>query len=136
MKALRCEFTIEASFIMPVILLCMMTVILYAYSCRDKVVTAFVVSEAALNEAHIEEELEDLIEDESDEYLFRNAAVQSRAVSELHNIKRLNSEDIKVRTIYIYGTAATEDKEVYITVDDTEKYLREAAAFSSPVGSE
>ena len=123
--------TVETTVVMAVVLFCTATVILYAYSLRDRTVCAYVTQEAALDAANIEEAWR---EDESN-----LDCVEDKASDQLDTINNLAGCEVEASR-NIFGAAAESRGKYNIGIDvdiyDPEEFMRRITLINGLFGKE
>ncbi len=103
---------------MGIILICLVTAILFAYRCRDKIFKNYVASEAVFMTAHTEETwLPDKSEKE---------AIENYANTRIHTIGRYAGSDISSSRDELIDIATVRfgDEEYTAKIVDIENYMR------------
>ena len=115
---LKASFTIEAAFVMSILIFCLLTAILFTYSRRDLIFKNYVSSQAAVDAAYTEEKwkpADDTLEE-----------VEARANTRLHNIGRYSSSMLSASRDELNNKAAAyfEDETYISKITDIENYMR------------
>ncbi|MBQ0145903.1 MAG: hypothetical protein KBS51_02145 [Lachnospiraceae bacterium] len=115
---MKASFTVEATLVLSVIFLCLVTMIMFAYQCRDNIFGNYVANEAAVRAAYLEEK-----------WKSGNSSIDSIEESvekRLHTVGRFYGKPVYVSKNDLSDNAAAEFDERTFTapVADTENYMR------------
>ncbi len=123
------SFTVEASFIMAFLMLCIVSGLQRAYLLRDRVVAGYAVHTASLDGAF----LEPLWEEDRDE-----AALQDAAAAGLHAVSGLGGAQVTLDTGGKMSDAelsgAAQDREIWTKIRDPEDYMRMTTVVEALLG--
>ena len=118
---LKCVFSVEAAYVMAMVIFAVATIIGVAFKLRDNCVTGFVSHEAVMDAGYIEETWDRNSNTES---------VEDKANRQLHNIRKLSGASSKVSRYEIIGKATVElsgsksEKEITSFVSNIEDFMR------------
>lgn len=120
-KSYKASFTIEATIVMAIILMCVVTMIMFAYRCRDSVFRNYVMSESAHKTAHMEETWKP--------HISNTDGIKQYSEDRLHTIGRYSGKSILLSRDEFMNTASAEFDEVMINArfGDVENYMRLAS---------
>lgn len=117
-SSLKASFTIEATIVMAIIFICVVTMIMFAYRCRATVFRNYVMSEAAQKTAYTEEVWKPRTSN-SDE-------IKQYSEARLHTIGRYSDKGLLLSKDEIMNTASAEFDGVAINTKfgDIENFMR------------
>ena len=120
---LKASFTVEAAFVMSIIFFCLVTLIMFAYRCRDGVFRNYAANQAAQSAAYTEEAWEPQENN--------IAAAEELANRRLHTIGRYAGEDLYISRDEYMNTAEAYHGELEYKAryGDVENYMRLNSVF-------